>query len=440
MKTRFLIIFTISIIGLLSLYGEENNAFGFCVLEKLPPGETKCRSINMDSIIIHGNTTRSSTELELIDPQPFDISKALADARQKQTNGTGNPNASFLSAYTKEFEPPLKQIQMGIPIQDIQCNDGKFLIHKRITLSPACVSDHAANTLIFPDYGWALLRIGPPAETITQELLCTSYPDVKLVQDSCIVYGQEILSSPQVTKDLSNIWKPQSGDTWNWQLEGPTDTSFDVDVYDLDLYDTSKKTINKIHDKGGKVICYISVGTYEMWRSDIDDFPPEILGNDYEGWPGEKWLDIRNFEALIPIIENRFDMCAEKGFDGIEPDNIDGYESDTGFDLTYDDQINFNKKLAEMAHVRGLSIGLKNDFGQVEDLEPFFDWALTEDCDHYDECETLLPFIDSEKAVFQAEYTDLSPLLDEFCKEYKGKGFSPILKNRELDAPFEACQ
>lgn len=90
-------------------------------------------------------------------------------------------------AHTTPFRypPPLKQLNAGTPIQDIQCNEGKFLIYKRVTLSPACVSDKASNDLIFPPYGWAKLRIGMPAETITQQKMCLWYPDVKLVQQSC---------------------------------------------------------------------------------------------------------------------------------------------------------------------------------------------------------------------------------------------------------------
>jgi len=106
-------------------------------------------------------------------------------------------NFGFLFAYGEpNFNPvpelsnfaPLKQLKQGIAIQDIECKNGLFLIHKRITLSPACVSDKAFNELILPNYGWAVMRLGPPSETITQELLCTSYPDVELVQRSCDDY------------------------------------------------------------------------------------------------------------------------------------------------------------------------------------------------------------------------------------------------------------
>ncbi len=42
-------------------------------------------------------------------------------------------------------------------------------------------------------------------------------------------------------------------------------------------------------------------------------------------------------------------------------------------------------------------------------------------------------------AVFQAEYTDLVSSTSEFCSESIANGFSGILKDRELFAPFESC-
>ena len=108
--------------------------------------------------------------------------------------------------------------------------------------------------------------------------------------------------------DTSNLtsetgwWRPTAGLTWQWQIgDFDIDTSFAVDVYDIDLY-VDQAIIDELHAKGRKVICYISVGSWEDWRPDKDQFPPEVLGNDYDGWPGEKWLDIREIEKLAPII------------------------------------------------------------------------------------------------------------------------------------------
>ena len=53
-------------------------------------------------------------------------------------------------------------------------------------------------------------------------------------------------------------------------------------------------------------------------------------------------MDVRRIDVLGPIMESRLDMCEEKGFDGVEPDNVDGYLNDTGFPLTKEDQLSYN--------------------------------------------------------------------------------------------------
>jgi hypothetical protein len=209
-----------------------------------------------------------------------------------------------------------------------------------------------------------------------------------------------------------------------------------VDVYNLDLFDTDSADIAQLHERGIFVMCYFSAGSFEDWRPDINDFPSEILGKDYEGWAGEKWLDIRKIDLLAPIMLARLDLAAQKKCDGVDPDNVHGFINDTGFPLTYEDQLQYNIWLAKAAHTRGLLIGLKNDIEQIPDLLPYFDWELNEECFQYDECESLLPFIKAGKPVFNVEYT-LAP--EDFCPQANEMGFNSIRKNLILDAFIEAC-
>ena len=104
------------------------------------------------------------------------------------------------------------------------------------------------------------------------------------------------------------------------------------------------------------------------------------------GWPGERWLDIRRLSVLEPLMATRFDMCRDKGFDAVEPDNMDGYRNSTGFPLTAHDQLAYNRLIAELAHERGLAVGLKNDLDQIPELVGDFDFAVNEECAEYDEC------------------------------------------------------
>jgi len=225
-------------------------------------------------------------------------------------------------------------------------------------------------------------------------------------------------------------WRPQPGTNWQWQLSGTIDTSVDVAMYDIDLFDTPQATIDKLHQDGRIVICYFSAGSYENWRPDRDKYPAEILGNNLDGWLGEKWVDIRKIDKLGPILTARFDLAVTKKCDGIEPDNVDGYTNNTGFPLSANNQLVFNRWLAAQAHSRGLSIGLKNDLDQVPELVNNFDWALNEQCFQYDECDTLLPFIQADKAVFGVEYKgDTS----DFCPKANSKNFDWLKKKINLD-------
>ncbi len=227
--------------------------------------------------------------------------------------------------------------------------------------------------------------------------------------------------------------------TFDWQLGDKVDTSIDVQVYDIDLFTSETSLVAALHAQGRKVICYISVGSWEEWRPDKDKFPPSVIGKDYVHWTGEKWLDIRQLSILAPIMQARLDLCQAKGFDAVEPDNIDGFGTDTGFPLTDDDQLTYNRWLAQEAHQRGLSIGLKNDGDQAADLLPDFDWALTEDCFYQGWCEQVVPFIQAGKAVFATEYTDTGIKLEDFCPTARKLKFSAILKNRDLDSFRQAC-
>lgn len=230
-------------------------------------------------------------------------------------------------------------------------------------------------------------------------------------------------------------WVPAPGTTWQWQLSGVVDTTVDAPVFDIDAMTNGGDVVRELHAKGRRVICYVNAGAAEDFRPDRAAFPAWVVGNG-NGWPGERWLDIRQLEVLRPIMAARFDVCREKGFDGVEADLVDGYAADTGFPLTAADQLVYNRMLADLAHGRGLSIGLKNDLGQVAELVADFDFAINEGCVRYRECETLLPFIRAGKAVFHVEY---ALARNQFCRRTTALGFSSMGKNRNLDAARWPC-
>jgi hypothetical protein len=238
--------------------------------------------------------------------------------------------------------------------------------------------------------------------------------------------------------ECAGCWHPALKVSWQWQLQDPPKAGalLDVKMYDVDGFEASKSLVSAMHTKGIKAVCYISAGSWEKYRPDANDFPGSVLGRS-NGWPGERWLDIRKRKILKPIMRARIDMCRRKGFDAIEFDNVDGYQNATGFPLTGPDQLRYDVFLANAAHVRGLSAFLKNDLGQIPALLPYFDAALNEQCFQYAECTALRRFIEAGKPVFNVEYK-----LDRsaFCAKATARLFNSLKKRLALDAWRRPCR
>ncbi len=238
-------------------------------------------------------------------------------------------------------------------------------------------------------------------------------------------------------------YKPSVITSWYWQLTGQLKTDINAVLYDVDLFETDKSTIDKLKKKGKKIICYFNAGAFENWRDDAYSFPDSAIGNKMDNWEGEKWIDIRN-EKIKNIMMLRLELAEKKGCDGVEPDNIDGYNKNTGFELTYNDQLKYNMFLSYEAHKRGLAIGLKNDLGQVEDLLYYFDFSINEQCHEFEECEKLMLFIKQGKPVFNAEYakkyfTDESERT-KLCNDAKKRKFKTLILPLALDgSKFYSC-
>jgi hypothetical protein len=233
-------------------------------------------------------------------------------------------------------------------------------------------------------------------------------------------------------------WHPEpTTAAWQWQLQGKIDTSIDADVYEVDGFEVAAKTVTRLHRLGRRVICYLDVGSWENYRPDADRFPKAVLGRAYEGYPEERWLDIRRIDLLAPILRRRFDICRRKGFDAVEPDNVAGYKNRTGFPLTAGDQLRFNRWVAREVHRRGMAVALKNDPDQVEQLLGSFDFAVVEECFAFDECGKFSPFVEAGKRVLVAEYEE--PLA-AICAQAERLRLSAIRKDADLFAqPWEAC-
>ena len=255
--------------------------------------------------------------------------------------------------------------------------------------------------------------------------------------------GRELPDPVPCDSALGSCYAPPVLTSWQWQLScdnADTCTNLDVvvDWYDIDWEDTPPETVEAIHTSAAHAACYFSAGSWEDWRGDADAFPVDVIGYDYEGWEGERWLDVRRVDVLEPLMAARMDVCRAKGFDGVQFDNLDVWNNDSGFPLTPQDGLTYAVWLANMAHSKGLSAGWENAPEMVEALLPYMDWFIMEECQAWDECEMGTPFVEAGKFVGEVEYDDQFRDL-AFCDADRMLGISGMFKTLDLDSFRLAC-
>lgn len=222
---------------------------------------------------------------------------------------------------------------------------------------------------------------------------------------------------------------------WQWQLSGPLDPTVEADVFLLDPVATTAAQTSELRSRNRRLICQVHVGSVRSVDPDASRLPDAVRGTAGRRLDS-RWLDVRAWDALRPVLADRFRLCRGKGFGAVALADADGYASGTGFPLDFDDQLLFNRRLAELARSLSLSPGLVNDVPQLAALAPDFDFVVNEECVRLAQCVKLLPFVDAGKPVFHVEYTG-SP--DDFCVTTVGYGFASMRKDRALDASREPC-
>ncbi|GBG24699.1 Hypothetical Protein FCC1311_009172 [Hondaea fermentalgiana] len=210
---------------------------------------------------------------------------------------------------------------------------------------------------------------------------------------------------------------PWANLAWGFEGGGQDDTD-GAKLVLVDLFDASNETIQSLKSQGKIIACYFSGGTLETWRDDVNenrDAWESIAVGDMSEWDGESWLDITKLEELQAVMEPRFQLAADKGCDAVEVDNVDCYDNGECFKETslkgksrakrMAAQLEYNLWQTSVSHELGLSIGLKNCLGMIDELEPSYDFAMNEQCGEYEECDMLAPFLGSGKAVLNVEYS-----------------------------------
>ena len=232
-------------------------------------------------------------------------------------------------------------------------------------------------------------------------------------------------------------WRPALAASWQIQLSGQLDTVVDASIYIVDPFDATEDQITALHSAGRRVLCYVSVGTLEPWRSDAADFPTEAVGTANANYPDERWLDIRH-PIVRTLMAARMDAARHRGCDGVELSSVSSSGENTGFPLTAADVLDYARFLTATSRRLGLSPGIGGGGDRAATLEPEFDWAFTQGCLAAARCGAMAPFITAQKVVFAVEFGTEADL-PSICPLAQAAGVNALIKSRSLDAFRAPC-
>lgn len=253
-----------------------------------------------------------------------------------------------------------------------------------------------------------------------------------------VVFGLSLLAAslPSAAVGVSaahHVTLPPANGRFDYQIGGDYKPLPAVKIVDRDR--TAKPAA------GGYNICYVNAfqtqAEQDKWWK---QHHPKLLLHDAKGhlvedpgWPGEFILNTAtpHSRAGLAKIEDRWlDGCKSKGFDAVEPDNLDSNTRSHHL-LTRADDFAFARLLIKHAHHSGLAIAQKNSAEQSKrGSTAGFDFAIAEECQVYNECGRYTKYYGDE--VFEIEYTDNGKAAYRKACDARGSQISVILRDRNV--------
>jgi hypothetical protein len=211
-------------------------------------------------------------------------------------------------------------------------------------------------------------------------------------------------------------------------------------LMDVDGFNISASKITNLKAAGVYTVCYLDVGSYEDGRPDSSLYPAylkifkdvqwnewfldvkdvfrpiqpagtQLVNNQWVDASGKPLVSAPTAGALALLLEARFKMCADKGFDSLEPDNLQNDENAGGL-ITVQQQIDFNGWVADTAHKYNLAVFQKNGPDKIllkdktgKMMVEKFDGILNEECQQFTECAPLAEYVKRGKLALNTEYS-----------------------------------
>lgn len=203
-------------------------------------------------------------------------------------------------------------------------------------------------------------------------------------------------------EEAPDVKLPPVGADWDYQIGGAYPPPKGVEIVARDRADDPASGLYNV--------CYVNAFQTqpdEKWPSRLllHDAKGEVVGD--PEWDGESVLDITTAakrEEAAERVGAWFESCADKGFDAVEPDNLDTFTRWPDL-LTADQATAYASLLSKRAHELGLAIAQKNTGPlAARRAKTGLDFAVVEECGRYDECgEFAKPYQDR---VVVVEYED----------------------------------
>lgn len=227
---------------------------------------------------------------------------------------------------------------------------------------------------------------------------------------------------------------PAANLPFDYQIGGPYQPASDVRVV---IRDRTVAVQSGLYN-----ICYVNAfqtqpDAIEWWEKEQPDLLLRKDGNVVmdEEW-GEALLDVSTEPKrtrLAQIVGEWIDDCGRRGFQAVEPDNLDSYSRSQGL-LTLADDVAFARVLANRAHAAGLAIGQKNTVEMLDRrAEIGFDFAVAEECGRYEECGAYAEAFADRVLVIEYRRADF----DTACTSW-GNRLSIVLRDLDVTPPGDS--
>lgn len=137
--------------------------------------------------------------------------------------------------------------------------------------------------------------------------------------------------------------------------------------------------------------------------------------------------------AVASIVGGWIEGCKSAGFDAVEIDNLDSYSRSQG-KLTENTNVAAMALFSAAAHANGLAIAQKNSSELVpRAAELHTDFAVAEECDHYNECGDYRAGYGDHVIVIEYVRADFT----KGCSAYPN--LSIVLRDRDLVKPSNSA-